>query len=177
MEEVEIPHSTSSGQALRQAQGRLSGDAGMTGVCSVGRADVSSSRADVSSFWPNVFSFEGNVSTLAGDVSSFRRGAWVGAGVAVGAGAVAGRDGGGAEVLAGSGEWGAADGGEFAVPGVDPGVWKLAAPRAAGASSDFGGADRRGQSRDQGAVLLAVRPVWGGAAEGAEAVDSVSNLS
>ena len=78
------------------------------------------------------------MSTLAGDVSSFRRGAWVGAGVAVGAGAVAGRDGGGAEVLAGSGEWGAADGGEFAVPGVDPGVWELAAPRAAGASADFG---------------------------------------
>ena len=99
MEEVEIPHSTSSGQALRQAQGRLSGDAGMTGVCSVGRADVSS-------FWPNVFSFDGNVSTLAADVSSFRRGAWVGAGVAVGVGAVAGRDGGGAEVFARSGEWG-----------------------------------------------------------------------
>ena len=79
----------------------------MTGVCSVGRADVFSFGADVSSFWPNVFSFEGNVSTLAGDVSSFRRGAWVGAGVAVGAGAVAGRDGGGAEVFAGSGEWGA----------------------------------------------------------------------
>ena len=168
MEEVEIPHSTSSGQALRQAQGRLSGDAGMTGVCSVGRADVSS-------FWPNVFSFEGNVSTLAADVSSFRRGAWVGAGVAVGAGAVAGRDGGGAEVLAGSGEWGAADGGEFAVPGVDPGVWELAAPRAAGASPDFGGADRRGQPRHQGAVLLVVRPVWGRASAGAAAVDSVSD--
>ena len=78
----------------------------MTGVCSVGRADVFSFGADVSSFWPNVFSFEGNVSTLAGDVSSFRRGAWVGAGATVGAGAVAGRDGGGAEVFVGSVEWG-----------------------------------------------------------------------
>ncbi len=141
----------------------------MTGVCSVGRADVSSFRADVSSFWPNVFSFEGNVSTLAGDVSSFRRGAWVGAGAAVGAGAVAGRDGGGAEIFAGSGEWGQ----RIAVAGVDPGVQELRVPRAAGALADFRTADRRGQSRDQGAVLLAVRPVWGGASTGAKGVDSV----
>ena len=40
LEEVEIPHSTSSGQAVRQAQGRFSGDAGMTGVCPLGRGDV-----------------------------------------------------------------------------------------------------------------------------------------
>ena len=69
---------------------------------------------------------------------------------------------------------GGADGGEFAVAGVDPGVWELAVARGAGASSDLGAADGRGQSGDEGVVVLAVRPVWGGAAEGAEAVDSVS---
>ena len=65
---------------------------------------------------------------------------------------------------------GAADGGEVAVEGVDPGVQELRVPRAAGALADFRTADRRGQSRDQGAVLLAVRPVWGGASTGAKAV-------
>ena len=123
-------------------------------------------------FLADVFSFEGNVSTLAADVSSFRRGAWVGAGAAVGAGAVAGRDGGGAEVFARSGEWGAADGGEVAVEGVDPGVWELPVARAAGGSSDLGAADGCGESGDEGVVVLAVRPVWGGAAEGAAEVDS-----
>ena len=73
----------------------------------------------------------------------------------------------------GTGE--AANHGEFAVPGADPGVCELPLPRAAGTSPGLGTADRRGQSRDQGAVLLAVRPVWGGAAKRAAAVDSVSD--
>ena len=178
MEEVEIPHSTSSGQALRQAQGRLwiTGDAGMTGVCSVGRADVSSFRADVSSFWPNVFSFKGNVSTLAADVSSFRRGAWVGAGVAVGAGAVAGRDGGGAEVLVESGRMG---GPRITVNSRcqalirEFGSYRYHEPREHHPISEA--PIDAGQSRHQGVVLLAVRPVWGGASTGAAAVDSVAD--
>ena len=63
------------------------GDGGMTGMCPLCQAnvssfwpDVSTFRANVSSFWRNVFSFEGDVSTLAGDVSSFGRGALVGDG-------------------------------------------------------------------------------------------------
>ena len=86
--------------------------------------------------------------------------------------AVAGRDRAAADVSAQSGQWGAADGGEVAMEGVDPGVWGLAVSRAVGVSPDLGSADRRGQSRDQGVVLLAVRPVWAGAAAGAESVDS-----
>jgi len=62
-----------------------------------------------------------------------------------------------------------------ALPGADPGVRELPVSRAAGASPDLGIADRCGQSRDQGVVLLAVRPVWGGVSAGAAAVDSVSD--
>ena len=54
-----------------------SGDAGTTGMCSLGWGNVSCFGANVSSFWPDVFTFEGNVSsfcpnvsTLAGQVSS-----------------------------------------------------------------------------------------------------------
>ena len=96
-----------------------------------------------------------------------------GAGPAVARGAVAERDRAVADVFAESGERGAADDGEVAVPGADPGVWELAVSRAAGASLDLGTADGRGQSCDHGVVLLAVRPVCGGAAAGAAAVDSV----
>lgn len=80
--------------------------------------------------------------------------------------AVAGWDRAAADVFAQSRERGAADDGEVAVPGADPGVWELAVARAAGASADLGTADRRGQSGDQGAVFLAVRAVWGGASAG-----------
>ena len=63
--------------------------------------------------------------------------------------------------------------GESRCQGLIRGFGSYAVPRAAGALADFRTADRRGQSRDQGAVLLAVRPVWGGASTGAKAVDSV----
>ena len=61
-------------QALRQAQGRflrqaqdgVLGDAGMTGMCPPGQANVSS-------FWPDVSSFGGNVSSSSANVSSFGR--------------------------------------------------------------------------------------------------------
>ena len=49
------------------------GDGGMTGMCPL-------CQANVSSFWADVFSFEGDVSTLARNVSSCRRGALVGDG-------------------------------------------------------------------------------------------------
>ena len=84
---------SAAGSPIRQAQGRLSGDAGMTGarrardggwarlgMCSGGQVDVFSFWVTVSSFRAYVFSFEGDVSTLAGDVSSFRRCALVGDG-------------------------------------------------------------------------------------------------
>ena len=68
MEEGEIPHSTSSGRALRQAQGRFSWDAGMTGMCPLCQANVSSIWPDVSTFRPNVSSFCRNVSSFRPDV-------------------------------------------------------------------------------------------------------------
>ena len=52
------------------------------------------------------------------------------------------------------GEWGAADGGEVAGLGADPGVRELPVSRAAGASPDLGTADGRGRSGDQGVVVL-----------------------
>ena len=59
--------------------------------------------------------------------------------------------------------------------GLIPGVWELPVSRAAGGSADLGTADGRGQSGDQGAGLLFVGPVWGGAGAGAAEVDSVSD--
>ena len=49
-------------------------DAGMTGMCPLRQADVSSFGPDVSTFWPNVSSFHPNVSTWAGQVSSEEEG-------------------------------------------------------------------------------------------------------
>ena len=64
---------------IRQAQDGVFGDAGMTGMCPPGQANVSSFWPDVSTFRPNVSSFRGNVSsfrpnvsTLAGQVRSGR---------------------------------------------------------------------------------------------------------
>ena len=54
------------------------GDAGMTGMCSVGRGNVFSFGANVFSFGPDVFTFRPNVFTLAGQVFSFRWRALVG---------------------------------------------------------------------------------------------------
>ena len=54
------------------SSGQVFGDDGMTGMCPLGQADVSSFGPDVSTFRPNVSSFGGNVSTLAGHVSSSR---------------------------------------------------------------------------------------------------------
>ena len=59
-----------AGFPIRQAQDRFSGDAGMTGMCPLCQADVSSFGPDVSTFRPNVSSFHPNVSTWAGQVSS-----------------------------------------------------------------------------------------------------------
>ena len=63
------------------------GDGGMTGMCPLCQAnvssfwpDVSTFRANVSSFWRNVFSFAGDVSTLARNVSSSWRWPWLGMG-------------------------------------------------------------------------------------------------
>ena len=63
--------------ARRQAQVRLTGDAGMTGMCSVGRRKVFSFQpnvfsfwGNVFSFWPDVFSFRPNVFSSAGQVFS-----------------------------------------------------------------------------------------------------------
>ncbi len=55
---------------VRRAQDGVFGDAGMTGMCPLGQADVSCCWLEVSAFRPDVFSFEGNVSTLARQVSS-----------------------------------------------------------------------------------------------------------
>ena len=49
--------------------GQVSEDAGMTGMCPLCQANVSSSEPDVSSFGPDVSTFRPNVSTLAGQVS------------------------------------------------------------------------------------------------------------
>ena len=68
------PHSASSGQALR----KRARDAGMTGMCPLWQANVSSFEGHASSFWPDVSTFRPNVSTLAGHVSSCRRRALVG---------------------------------------------------------------------------------------------------
>ena len=45
------------------------GDAGMTGMCPLCQANVSSFLPDVSGSWPDVSTFRPNVSTLAGEVS------------------------------------------------------------------------------------------------------------
>ena len=74
-----------------------------------------------------------------------------------------------------SGEWGGGDGGGGAGAGVDAGVWELAVARGAGALAGLGAADGRGQSGDEGVVVLAVRPVWGGEADRSVAVDSVAD--
>ena len=57
---------------IRQAQDGVFGDAGMTGMCPLRQANVSSFWPDVSSFGGNVSSFGGNVSSFGGNVSSFR---------------------------------------------------------------------------------------------------------
>ena len=49
------------------------GDAGMTGMCSVGWGDVFSFWVNVFTFRPNVFSFWVSVFTFEGDVFSVRR--------------------------------------------------------------------------------------------------------
>ena len=55
---------------FRQAQGRLSVDAGTTGRCSVGWGNVFSFWANVSSFRPDVFTSRRNVFSLAGEAFS-----------------------------------------------------------------------------------------------------------
>ena len=155
-------------QALRQAQGRLSGDAGMTGVCSVGRADVSSVQ-----FLAECVQFRGECVHFGGRCVQFSAGR-LGWGWGCGGSGCCCRAGWrGCGGFCGIRGMGAADGGGGAVAGADPGVWELAVARGAGALAGLGAADGRGQSGDEGVVVLAVRPVWGGAAEGAEAVDSV----
>ena len=61
-----------------------------------------------------------------------------------------------ANVPSGSGERRTADHDQPVVPGINPGVRELPLSRTARESTNLRIADRRGQSRDQGAVLLAV---------------------
>ena len=91
------PPSASSGQALREVQGRFSGDGWTPGMCSVDWGNVFSFLPNVFSFGAKVFTFRPNVFTLAGEVFSEeeersegrevrreKRGGWAGDGCVVG---------------------------------------------------------------------------------------------
>ena len=64
------PSSAGSGQVLRQAQDEAFRAAGMTGMCPLWQANVSSFWPEVSTFRPNASSFGGNVSSFRPNVSS-----------------------------------------------------------------------------------------------------------
>ena len=87
------------GRPLRQAEGRFFGDGGMTGMCPLCQANVSSFWPDVSTFRPNVSSFRPNVFGEEGESREERAGRGRSGegvtGTGVGLGGVGGRTGAG----------------------------------------------------------------------------------